>query len=178
MKRWDTTSATDFINSRVKEYEGKQDPFLFKKTFIVDLSIRVCETATKIFTQLHQRFLDANDSVFYVQSKQEEFYRIFQKYCQGAASAKILGEIICQKLRESILHSVYKETAMTVADELRNSHDSLSGNRANQEKHILKSLAIREDFESYHMYEKYNKYVKVYVKDEVSQYITVGYRGI
>ncbi|XP_076118578.1 interferon-induced very large GTPase 1-like [Alosa pseudoharengus] len=163
----------DYVNSRVKEHEEKQRRYIFKKTFTIDLSLDLCEEAKKIITKLHHKFTQANDPVVFVQNKKPEFYTIFEKFFHGATSAAILGESICQKLKEPIQQSVYKVTAIKLAGELRDNHESLSGNRANQEKYILKSLADKGDFDSYLVYiQNYREYFYTFVREEVSMYIT------
>ncbi|XP_062389284.1 interferon-induced very large GTPase 1-like [Sardina pilchardus] len=169
---------TDYIDSRVKEYE-KQVPFMFTKEFTRDFSIGVCKKAKKTFTGLHQRFMENNDPALYVQSKKEEYFHIFKKYCQGATSAMILGEIICQNLKKPILISVYKETSLKVVGELQNSLESLSGNRANLEKHILKSLAKKNKIKSYYTYiNSYKTYVELFVKEVIDVYIKDNFKNI
>uniref|UniRef100_A0A671QD42 Interferon-induced very large GTPase 1 n=1 Tax=Sinocyclocheilus anshuiensis TaxID=1608454 RepID=A0A671QD42_9TELE len=97
---------------------------------------------------------------------------IFQKYCHGATSAAIFGEIICQKLKDPIEQSVYKNTARDLTDEMRSNCESLNGSRSNQEKHILKTLAEEEDFDKYMNYIRNPRdHFKSFIRDEVSQYI-------
>ncbi|KAL0159717.1 hypothetical protein M9458_043442 [Cirrhinus mrigala] len=98
---------------------------------------------------------------------------IFQKYCQGATSAAIFGEIICQKLKEPIQKSVYKDTARDLTNEIQTNCESLNGNRSKLEKHILKTLAEQEDFDKYVKYFNYPRdHLKSFIRDEVSKYIT------
>ncbi|KAI2668012.1 Interferon-induced very large GTPase 1 [Labeo rohita] len=95
---------------------------------------------------------------------------------QGATSATIIGEIICNKLKEPIQQSVYKKTAQDLADELRSNCESLNGNRSNLEKHILKTLAEKEDFETYITYiHNPKEHFKSFIRNEVSQYITTKF---
>jgi len=118
-------------------------------------------------------FKRANDPVQYFARKRREYYSIFQKYCQGATSATIIGEIICNKLKEPIEQSVYKKTARDLADEMRAKCKSLNGNRSNLEKHILKTLAEQEDFEAYLNYiHDPKEHFQSFIREEVKQYIT------
>ncbi|KAI2668010.1 Interferon-induced very large GTPase 1 [Labeo rohita] len=114
----------------------------------------------------------AKDDKILQREKREEYYGIFQKYCQGATSAAIIGEIICNKLKEPIQQSVYKNTARDLADEMKTNCESLNGNRSNLEKHILKRLAEKEDFEAYKTYiHNPKEHFRSFIRDEVSQYI-------
>ncbi|XP_059408630.1 interferon-induced very large GTPase 1-like [Carassius carassius] len=163
----------DYINKRVKEHKGGSVKYVFKNEFFVDLIFSICNKANKIITDQHRLFREANDPVLYLERKREEYYSIFQKYCQGAASAAIFGEIICQKLKEPIEQSVYKKTARDLADEMRSNCESLNGNRSNLEKHILKRLAEEEDFDKYMKYiHNPRDHFKSFIRDEVSRYIT------
>ncbi|KAL0198699.1 hypothetical protein M9458_007239, partial [Cirrhinus mrigala] len=147
--------------------------YVFKKQFFMDLVYSICNRANNKITDQYRLFREANDPVIYVEKKREEYYSIFQKYCHGATSAAIYGEIICQKFKEPIEQSVYKKTARDLANEIRTICESLNGNRSNLEKHILRKLAEEEDFNKYMNYVKTPRdHFKSFIRDEVSRYIT------
>ncbi|KAL0159229.1 hypothetical protein M9458_042954, partial [Cirrhinus mrigala] len=138
-----------------------------------DLVLSICTRANKMITDQHRSFREANDPKIYVKKKEEEYYSIFQKYCRGATSAAIFGEIICQKLKEPIEQNIYKKTARQLANDMRTDCPSLNGNRSNLEKHILKTLAEKEDFDKYMNYiHKPRDHVKSFIRNKVSRYIT------
>ncbi|XP_051569312.1 interferon-induced very large GTPase 1-like isoform X2 [Myxocyprinus asiaticus] len=164
---------TDYIKRMVKEHNEGPVKYVFKNEFVIDLTYCLCKRANKTFTDQHRLFREANDPVLYVEMKRGEYYSIFQKYCKGATSVVIFGEIICQKLKEPIEQSLYKNTAIDLVDEMRTNCESLNGNRTNLEKHILKTLAEEEDFEKYMNYiHNPRDHFKSFIRDEVSQYIT------
>ncbi|XP_067219940.1 uncharacterized protein [Chanodichthys erythropterus] len=118
-------------------------------------------------------FREAIEPVRYIEKKREEYYSVFQKYCDGSTSAAIFGEIICQKLKEPIEQSVYMKIARDLTDEMRSNCESLNGNRSNLEKHILETLAEQEDFDKYMNYiHNPRDHFKSFIRDEVSQYIS------
>ncbi|XP_016114934.1 interferon-induced very large GTPase 1-like [Sinocyclocheilus grahami] len=163
---------TDYIKASVIQQEGRVK-YVFKNEFFVDLVLSVYKRANMVITDQQRLFREANDPLLYLKKKREEYYSIFQKYCRGATSAAIFGEIICQKLKEPIEQSVYKKTARDIADEMRSNCESLNGNRSNLEKHILKTLAEDEDFEKYMSYIKTPRdHFKGFIRDEVSWYST------
>ncbi len=163
----------DYIKARVVDYEQGATNYVFTNEFLIDLVISIYKKENKIIIDQHRRFRQANDPVFYFEKKSKEYYSIFQKSCQGATSAAIFAEIICQKLKEPIQKSVYKDTARDLTNEIQINCQSLNGNRCNVEKHILKTLAEQEDFDKYINY-IYNPrdHLKSFIRDEVSQYIT------
>ncbi|KAL0198945.1 hypothetical protein M9458_007485, partial [Cirrhinus mrigala] len=161
------------IKKSVTEHQENKEKYDFKDEFFVDLSHFICKRANEKIADQHRMFRETNDLVIYVEKKKEEFYSIFQKYCQGETSAVIFGEIICQKLKEPIEQSVYKKTARDLTDEMKSNCESLNGNRSNLEKHILKTLAEEEDFDNYMDYVFYPRdHFKDFIRDEVSRYIT------
>ncbi|KAA0706288.1 GTPase 1 Interferon-induced very large [Triplophysa tibetana] len=163
---------TDDIKARITEYEGGAVKYVFKNEFFIDLVFSIFKRVNKTITDQHRMFREANDPDLYLEKKREEYYSVFQKYCQGATSAAIFGEIICQKLKEPIEQSVYRQTARDLADEMRSNCPSLRGNRSNLEKHILKRLAEEENFDKYINYIKNPRdHFKSFIRDEVSQYI-------
>uniref|UniRef100_A0A8C1XK65 VLIG-type G domain-containing protein n=1 Tax=Cyprinus carpio TaxID=7962 RepID=A0A8C1XK65_CYPCA len=165
--------VTGYIEKKVTEHEEGPVKYVFKNEFFIDLVLSICKKASKIITDQHRLFREANDPVIYVENKREDYYSIFQKYCCGATSADIFGEIICQKLKMHIEQSVYKKTARDLADEMRSNCESLNGNRSNLEKHILQTLAEEEDFDKYMNYiDNPRDHFKSFIRDEVSRYIT------
>uniref|UniRef100_A0A673N3R2 VLIG-type G domain-containing protein n=2 Tax=Sinocyclocheilus rhinocerous TaxID=307959 RepID=A0A673N3R2_9TELE len=162
---------TDYIRARVREHEEGPVRYVFRNQFFMDLVLSICTRANKTITDQHRLFREAN--VIYVQKKREEYYSIFQKYCHGAASAVIFGEILCQKLKESIEQSVYKKTARDLRDEMRSNCPLLNGNRSHLDKHILKTLAEEEDFNKYMNYiHNPRDHLKCFIRDEVRRYIS------
>uniref|UniRef100_A0A9J8BXB3 VLIG-type G domain-containing protein n=1 Tax=Cyprinus carpio carpio TaxID=630221 RepID=A0A9J8BXB3_CYPCA len=163
---------TDYIKKRVTKHEEGSVKCVFKKQFFIDLVYSICKRANEMITDQQRLFRDANDPVIYAEKKRKKYYSIFQKYCHGAASASIFGEIICQKLKEPIEQSVYKKTARDLTDEMRINCESLNGNRSNLEKHILKTLAEEEEFDKYMNYiHNPRDLFKSFIRDEVSRYI-------
>ncbi|KAK7159916.1 hypothetical protein R3I94_006064 [Phoxinus phoxinus] len=166
-----------FIEAKLTEYEERQkEKYVFKKHFFSDLVLAILHKVKMIIMEQHNIFKQANDPVLYFARKREEYYSIFQKYCQGATSATIIGEIICNKLKEPIEQSVYKITARDLADEMRAKCESLNGNRSNLEKHILRTLAEKEDFEAYKTYiHNPKEHFQRFIREEVNQYITAKF---
>ncbi|KAL0152810.1 hypothetical protein M9458_051880 [Cirrhinus mrigala] len=164
----------DYIKTTITQHgEGPEVNYVFKSEFFVDLVLCICHKSSKTFTDQYKMFREANDPVFYFERKSEEYYRIFQKYCEGASSAVIFGEFVCNKLKEPIQQNVYKKTARDLANEMRTNCESLNGNRSKLEKHILKTLAEKQDFKAYMTYINNPKeHFKNFIRDEVSQYIT------
>ncbi|XDV12236.1 hypothetical protein PO909_000947 [Leuciscus waleckii] len=164
---------TNYIKKRVTEHQEGPVKYKFKNEFFGDLVLSICKRANKMITDQHRMFKEANDPVIYFEKKREEYYNIFQKYCHVSTSAAIFGEIICQKLKEPIEQSVFKKTARDVADEMTTNCQSLNGSRSKLEKHILNTLAEKEDFQGLTVYIHNPKdYFKSFIRVEVSRYIT------
>uniref|UniRef100_A0A8C1MXV7 VLIG-type G domain-containing protein n=1 Tax=Cyprinus carpio TaxID=7962 RepID=A0A8C1MXV7_CYPCA len=161
----------DYIKTRLTQHEEGRVKYVFKNELFMDLVLSICKRSN--ITEQHRLFKEDNDPVLYLKKKREEYYSVFQKYCHGAASAAMFGEIICQQLKELIEQSIYKRTARDIADEMRTYCESLNGNRSMLEKHILKTLAEEEDFNKYRNYiHNPRDHFKSFIRDEVSRYIT------
>ncbi|XP_051746116.1 interferon-induced very large GTPase 1-like [Ctenopharyngodon idella] len=165
----------DYVKARIVDHEEHTNNYKLMNEFYIDLLVSICKRENKLITDQHRKFREANDPVFYFEKKSEEYYSIFHKYCQGATSAAIFGEIICQKLKEPIQNSVYKNIARSLANEMKTNCESLNGNRSKLEKHILKTLAEQEDFQKYMNYIYFPKdHFKSFIRDEVNRYITAN----
>ncbi|XP_059425903.1 interferon-induced very large GTPase 1-like isoform X2 [Carassius carassius] len=163
----------DYIKARVLEHEEGPVKYVFKNEFFMDLVLSICKRANEMIAEQHKMFKEANDPEIYVKKKRAEYFSIFLKYCHGAKSAAIFGEIICQKLKEPIEQSVYKKTARELANDMRTDCPSLNGNRSNLEKHILTKLAEEENFKKYMNYIKTPRdHFSGFIREEVSDFIT------
>ncbi|XP_066507654.1 interferon-induced very large GTPase 1-like [Hoplias malabaricus] len=152
--------------------EHKTSKYKFTKEFSVDLSLFVCETAKETFEELQEKFRNANDPMVYLQNMKPRYYCIFQKFCQGASSVVAFGASMCSKLGESILQSVYNQTATDLADQMKSDLPEFNGNRSKLEKHILKSLAEEENFQRYKTYiMSPQEHIKSFIKEVVCSYM-------
>ncbi|XP_034164985.2 interferon-induced very large GTPase 1-like [Pangasianodon hypophthalmus] len=172
------------VRKQVHEFEAQfkkdrklfDDASVFNQDFYVDLSLYVCDQSAKRISELHKKFKEANDPLIYFEKKRAEYFNIFQKYWEGATSAAILGDQVCSKVKEAILQSVYNMIAKFLCGEMRGK-PPFNGNRADLEKHILKSLAEQEGnkdekFENYLTY-MYNPRVHFedFIKARVNEFM-------
>ncbi|XP_053494453.1 interferon-induced very large GTPase 1 [Ictalurus furcatus] len=154
-----------------KAVDEHQSPYYeLNKKFSVDLSLHVCATAKTEFEKLHKKFEKSFDPLIYLEKMKPEYYSVFQKSCQGATSTAVFGGLICRQLGESILQSVYNRSANDLADEMKSNCPEFNGNRSNLEKHILRSLAVEENFEKFMTYiltprEHFKSFIKDVVRD-------------
>ncbi|XP_060796346.1 interferon-induced very large GTPase 1-like [Neoarius graeffei] len=168
------TQVQDFETQFKKDRKLSDDVSVFNQDFYVDLSLYVCEQSAQSISELHRKFREVNDPLNYFEKKRDEYFNSFQKYCEGATSAAILGDRVCGKLKEAILQSVYNKIAPFVSGQMREKAP-FNGNRADLEKHILKSLAEQkgdkdERFKNYLTYTcnpkvHFEEFIKARVKE-------------
>ena len=160
------------LQKKVTEFESKSNLAL-KKEFTVDLVLYVFDRAESWLTESHKKFKNSNDVHVCVESKKEQYYNIFRSFCKGSSSAVVLGELICEKLKSSTVEAVCNKTAFWIANEMKRNFPAFSGNRSNLEKHVLKSLAEKEDFDGFITYIRNpREQVEAFIKDEVQKYIS------
>uniref|UniRef100_A0AAQ6ICU7 VLIG-type G domain-containing protein n=1 Tax=Anabas testudineus TaxID=64144 RepID=A0AAQ6ICU7_ANATE len=115
---------------------------------------------------------DENDPQMFLENKRDQYSNIFRSFCRGSSSAVVLGELICEKLKVSTVEAVCNKTAIDLAGEMRCSFPAFSGNRLNLEKHVLKSLAEKENFDDFITYIQHpREHVESFIKEEVKKYI-------
>ncbi|XP_076021143.1 interferon-induced very large GTPase 1-like [Genypterus blacodes] len=164
------------VNKHVEEFQSKQS-YDLKKKFTVDLLLYVFDATSKNILESHNQFKANNDLRYYVNSKKEQFYVIFSSFCKGHSSAVVFAEMICDKLKDSTVQAVYDQTAIDLAGEMKCSFSPFNGNRMNLEKHVLKSLAEKEDFQDYVSYiTQPREHVKFFIKEEVKKYIFTDHK--
>ncbi|XP_073351417.1 interferon-induced very large GTPase 1-like [Pagrus major] len=160
------------VKETVTEFKSKRK-YALKKEFTVDLVLYVFDRAESWLSESHKKFKMNNDALFYLESKKEQYYSIFRSFCKGSSSAVVFGELICEKLKTSTVEAVCNKTAIDLSGEMRCSFPAFSENRLNLEKHVLKSLAEKEDFDGFITYIRNpRKQVKAYIKEEVEKYIS------
>ncbi|XP_076866477.1 interferon-induced very large GTPase 1-like [Brachyhypopomus gauderio] len=143
------------IRRQVQTFGLSQKSFDLKRMFVVDLSLYVFDNVSPLIAELHRKFKESNDPFLYVDKKEIEYFKIFQNYWQGATSAAVIGEQICHRLKQPIKQSVYNMVATFVCGQMRGK-PPFNGNRADLEKHILKSLAEQKGNKN----EKFQNYLK------------------
>uniref|UniRef100_A0A8D0AE97 VLIG-type G domain-containing protein n=1 Tax=Sander lucioperca TaxID=283035 RepID=A0A8D0AE97_SANLU len=146
--------------------------YALKKEFTVDLLLYVFHRAESWLSESHKKFKENNDALSYVESKKMQYYNIFRSFCKGSSSAVVLGELMCEKLKVSTVEAVCNKTAIDLAGEMKCTFPAFSGNRLNLEKHVLKSLAEKEDFDGFITYIRHPRnQVEAFIKEEVQKYI-------
>uniref|UniRef100_A0A3B3V2K8 VLIG-type G domain-containing protein n=1 Tax=Poecilia latipinna TaxID=48699 RepID=A0A3B3V2K8_9TELE len=159
------------VKQKVAEFEsGKK--FTFKKEFTVDLSLYVFDRAEVWLLNSHKIYRDNNDALTYLDNKKNEYYNIFRSFCKGSSSAVVFGEIICEKLKVSAVEAVCNKTGVDIAGQMMCSFPAFNGNRLNLEKHVLASLAEKEDFNRFTTYIRNPRaQVEAFIKEQVKKYM-------
>ncbi|XP_075940624.1 interferon-induced very large GTPase 1-like [Anarhichas minor] len=162
------------VKQKVTAFQSKRK-YALKKEFTVDLLLYVFHRAERWLSESHMTFKGNNDAHSYVESKKMDYYNIFRSFCKGSSSAVVLGQLICDKLKSSTVEAVCNNTAIDLATEMRCNFPAFNGNRSNLEKHVLKSLAEKEDFNGFITYIRHpRKQAETYIREEVEKYISTG----
>ncbi|KAM8844430.1 interferon-induced very large GTPase 1-like isoform 1-T3 [Spinachia spinachia] len=160
------------VKEKVTEFESKKK-YSLKKEFTVDLSLYLFDRAWTWLSQSHKEFKMNNDAHSYVDSKKMQYYRVFQNFCKGSSSAVVLGELICDKLKSAVLEAVSNKVAKDLTDIMKSSFPAFNGNKSNLEKHMLKSLAKKGDFNSFITYIQQPRIqTETYIKEKVQKFIS------
>uniref|UniRef100_A0A3B4T2H3 VLIG-type G domain-containing protein n=1 Tax=Seriola dumerili TaxID=41447 RepID=A0A3B4T2H3_SERDU len=164
------------VKEKVTEFESERK-FALKREFTVDLLLYVFDRAGTWLSESHEKFKKKNDALIYLESKRDQYYNIFRSFCKGNSSAVVLGELICEKLKVSTVEAVCNKTVIDLAGEMKCSFPAFNGNRVNLEKHVLKSLAEKEDFSGFITYiHQPRKHVERFIKEEVEKYIFTSHK--
>ncbi|XP_055365066.1 interferon-induced very large GTPase 1-like isoform X2 [Betta splendens] len=159
------------VKDEVTEFES-QRKYALKKEFTVDLLLFVFDRVKRWISESQETFKKNNDAATFVNSKKSQYYSVFSSYCKGSSSAVVLGALICEKLKVSTIEAVCNQTAIDLATVMKCDYPAFNGNRLNLEKHVLKSLAKKENFEDFITYIRNPKQqVEKFIKEEVKKYI-------
>ncbi|XP_013768017.1 interferon-induced very large GTPase 1-like [Pundamilia nyererei] len=151
---YETTYLYEVANHLTKEVQKflSERKYTLKKMFTVDLLLFVFYRVECWAVASHRKFKVINDALIYLESKKTQYYTVFKSFCKGNLFAVVLGELICNKLKANTVTAVCKKTATDLAGVI---FPAFSGNRLNLEKHMLKSLAEKEDFDDFITYFTY-----------------------
>ncbi|XP_054860922.1 interferon-induced very large GTPase 1-like isoform X3 [Amphiprion ocellaris] len=165
------------VQNSMTEFESERTYKLTKK-FTVDLLLYVFDRAASWLIESHKTYKMNNDAHTYLDSKKDYYYIIFRSFCKGNSSAVVFGELICEKLKVSTVEAVCNKTAIDLAEEMRCNVPAFSGNRMNLEKHVLKSLAEKKDFDGFITYIRQPRtQAETFIKEEVQKYIFTKQKG-
>ncbi|XP_022620404.1 interferon-induced very large GTPase 1-like [Seriola dumerili] len=164
------------VKEKVTEFESGRK-FALKREFTVDLLLYVFDRAGPWLSESHEKFKKRNDAHTHLESKRDQYYNIFRSFCKENSSAVVLGELICEKLKVSTVEAACNKTAIDLAGEMKCSFPAFNGNRVNLEKHVLKSLAEKEDFSVFITYiHQPRNHVESFIKEEVQKYIFTSHK--
>ncbi|XP_076735318.1 interferon-induced very large GTPase 1-like [Maylandia zebra] len=168
--------GANHVTEEVQKFMSERK-YNLRKEFSVDLLLRVFYRAESWLLESQKKFVKNNDAKAYLESKQTQYYRVFRSFCKENSSAVVLGELICEKLKASTVEAVCNKTAIDLTGRMRCNFPAFSGNRLNLEKHMLKSLAEKKDFDDFITYIRNpRKQTKAFIKAEVQKYIYTSHK--
>ncbi|XP_025752966.1 interferon-induced very large GTPase 1-like [Oreochromis niloticus] len=168
--------AAKTVTEEVKKFQSQSKRTL-KKEFTVDLLLYVFYKAEILLLDSQKKFKMNNDPLTYLESKKTYYFNVFRSFCKGSSSAVVLAELICEKLKASTVEAVCNKTAIGLAGAMRCNFPAFNGNRLNLEKHLLKALAEKENFDDYITYIRNPRsQTEAFIKAEVEKYIFTDHR--
>ncbi|XP_032976071.1 interferon-induced very large GTPase 1-like [Rhinolophus ferrumequinum] len=160
---------------RIIEEEVKSAPteerYTFTSKYKIDLSLCLFRRAAENFKEMHRAFKRANDPVNHLESKKDDFFMSFKISCQGATSIKTFVDFLWHKLTPAVSTAIWGKMAPLIAGDMRANCSAFNGNRVNLEKHILISLAEKENFDDYWEYlHKPESFFRNYIQNHIKRY--------
>ncbi|XP_015415018.1 PREDICTED: interferon-induced very large GTPase 1 [Myotis davidii] len=160
----------NIIEEEVKS-EATKDRYTFTNKYKIDLSLYLFQRAYENFKEMHRAFKKTNDPVSYLESKKDDFLMGFKISCQGATSVIEFVDFLWHKLTPAVHDTISEKMAPKIAGDMIATCPAFSGNRANLEKHVLISLAEKENFDDYWKYIQNPKsFFKNYIQNHTKIY--------
>ncbi|XP_065325518.1 interferon-induced very large GTPase 1-like [Pelmatolapia mariae] len=165
------------VTEKVQKFLSERK-YTLNKEFKVDLLLYVFYRAEIWLLESHKKFKMSNDPITYLESKKTQFYTVFRSLCKENSSAVVLGELICERLKVSTLEAVCNKTAIDLAGKMRCNFPAFNGTRQDLEKHVLKSLAKKEEGMKEENFNDFITYIinprrqtEAFIKAQVEKYI-------
>ncbi|XP_065325651.1 interferon-induced very large GTPase 1-like [Pelmatolapia mariae] len=163
--------GANHVTEEVQKFLSEKK-YTLKKEFTVDLLLYVFYRAESWLLESHKKFKVINDAIIYLDGKKTQYYRVFRSFCKENSSAVVFGELICEKLKASSIEAVCNKTAIDLAGKMRCNFSAFSGNRLELDKHVLKSLAEKENFNDFITYiTNPRRQTEAFIEAEVKKYI-------
>ncbi|XP_075827917.1 interferon-induced very large GTPase 1-like [Microtus pennsylvanicus] len=145
--------------------------YTFTRDYTIDLSLCLFQRASESFKEMHKAFKRANDPVNYLESKKDDFFMSFKISCQGATSITSFVDFLWLKLTPAISATIWEKMGLKVAEDMGVTCPAFNGNRANLERHVLISLAEKENFDNYWQYIHHpESFFRYYIRDHIRRY--------
>ncbi|XP_075827916.1 interferon-induced very large GTPase 1-like [Microtus pennsylvanicus] len=158
------------IENELKSVSPEEE-YTFTRHYTIDLSLCLFQRASKSFKEMHKAFKRANDPVNYLESKKDNFYMSFKISCQGATSITSFVDFLWLKLTPAVAATIWGRMVLKVAGDMRVTCPAFNGNRANLERHVLISLAEKENFDNYWQYIHHpESFFRDYIRDHIRRY--------
>ncbi|KAM7329105.1 hypothetical protein ACRRTK_010718 [Alexandromys fortis] len=158
------------IDNELKSVSPEED-YTFTRDYTIDLSLCLFQRASKSFKEMHKAFKRANDPVNYLESKKDDFFTSFKISCQGATSIKAFVDFLWLKLTPAVAATIWQRMVLKLAGDMKVACPAFNGNRANLEKHVLISLAEKENFDNYWQYIHHpESFFRDYIRDHIKSY--------
>ncbi|XP_074192013.1 interferon-induced very large GTPase 1 [Rhinolophus sinicus] len=159
------------IIEEVMKSAPTEERYTFTSKYKIDLSLCLFRKAAENFKEMHRAFKRANDPVNHLESKKDDFFMSFKISCQGATSIKTFVDFLWHKLTPAVSTAIWGKMAPLIAGDMRANCSAFNGNRANLEKHILISLAEKENFDDYLEYlHKPESFFRNYIQNHIKRY--------
>ncbi|RXM92993.1 Interferon-induced very large GTPase 1 [Acipenser ruthenus] len=157
--------------NKILKFDESVKDFKLTDDYRIDLAVDLCRNAAARFKTIHEAFKKANDPLSYLESKRNEYYDIFDKFCQVATSITFFADLFCKKLKPAIRQAIFDEASIQITDKIKSNHLAFNGNRSNLENYILKHLAEKEEFDLYKEYiDRPKDYFQRYIRESVENY--------
>ncbi|XP_076735619.1 interferon-induced very large GTPase 1-like [Maylandia zebra] len=176
---YSTTYLREVANHVTLELQKflSEKKYTLRKEFSVDLLLFVFHRAESWLLESLEKFVKNNDSKAYLESKKTQYYTVFRSFFKENSSAVVLGELICEKLKASTAKAACNKTAIDLAGRMRCNFPAFSGNKLELEKHVLKSLAEKENFVDFITYIRNpRRQAEAFIKTEVQKYIYMTHK--
>uniref|UniRef100_A0A8C5MN40 VLIG-type G domain-containing protein n=1 Tax=Leptobrachium leishanense TaxID=445787 RepID=A0A8C5MN40_9ANUR len=153
------------------EVENKLRTFKFKADYVLFVTLYSFYKSELRFIQMSDAFRKANDPLRDLESKRSQFFQSFRMSCDGSHRIASLADFLGDRLQESLREAVYKKAAIDTANEMKCNITAFNGNRSKLEFHLMKSLAEKEEFQSFITYIKQPKAAfEIFITECVDQY--------
>ncbi|KAI4872593.1 hypothetical protein NFI96_002179 [Prochilodus magdalenae] len=147
----------------------------FKDLYKAEVAVCELNKAVKKLKLLNENFTRKNDPLFSLNSKKEEFFKLFKHFCEGATSVTFFVHYLVNYLMPVVQDAVNDKLGIEIVQDLKSNYPPFSGTRSKLEQYILKDLAEKEDFELYKDYMfKPQKLFRNFITEHTNNYLTDG----
>lgn len=141
----------------------------FSPDYKADISAHVLHKEACHLTELQDQFEKRSGLDFSTQK--EDYFRRFKLTCHGAVSVKLFVDYLMNHIQSAVKDAITKKATIEMVNKIKATCPAFHSTRSNLEAHIMKHLAIEENFDEFVTFiQRPRQYFHTFISNSIDAY--------